>query len=344
MATLKFLSWVVSKLVPLKQPFSYIYVSEAWEKISNANISLLGSELIPTSEALGRTLSRDIVSPIRLPGNDLAHYDGYAIRSMDTVDADVNPVLLHVVDKAYPDQPARITVGEREACYITTGSPLPNGADSILAMEMARSVGDSQIQVRERVTHGEHVTHAGTDVKEGEVVIPRGKKLRFQDIILLSLLKVETVEVCKKPMVSILSIGDELVGRVNTHSLLLCHWVQLYGGVPIDLGIARDNITEIKNRVKEAVTKTDVLLTIGGCSMGEKDLVGDALRSVGKPGLILHGLKVKPGRVSGFGVLMGKPIIMLPGLIQSTVVGFYFLVLPLLQHIRRLPLTSAWNV
>jgi molybdopterin molybdotransferase len=108
--------------------------------------------------------------------------------------------------------------------------------------------------------------------------------------------------------------------------------------------VAPDDVDQIRGRVETALTGADVVITIGGCSMGEKDLVGDAIDSVGKPGLIFHGIKIKPGRVSGFGVAMNKPIVMLPGFIHSTIVGFEFLVLPLLQQMRRLPLEGAWNI
>ncbi len=327
----------------MKQPFSYISTLEACEKIAKAGISLLNSELVQTREALGRIAANDIISHLRVPSDDLAHYDGYAIRSQDTSDAIINPALLRVKGRIYPGERPQLSIGKQEAYYITTGAILPNGADAVLAVEMAREVGNDKIQVRAKVNPGEHVIRAGTDVEEGDVVIPRGKVLRSKDIVFLNLLNIDSVGVLRKPIVSILSVGDELVGKVGVHSLLLSRWIEHYGAVPINCNIVQDNKIEIKSSLLKALAKADIILTIGGCSMGEKDLVAEAIGSVGEPGMIFHGIKIRPGRVSGFGVLIGKPIIMLPGLIQSTIVGFYFLFLPLLQQMRGLPLTSIWN-
>lgn len=326
----------------MRQPFSYVSVSEAWDKMAKAGVELLESERVSTREALGRILAENVVSQTRIPRDYITHYDGYAIRSLDTSNAGVNPVLLKVVGKIYPGERARSGIQEGEAFYVATGAPLPDGSDAVLALEMARPVGNDRIEVRAEVRLGEHVIRAGADVEIGDIVLPKGKTLSSQDIALLALLKIESIEVLKKPVVSILSIGDELVDKMSPHSFLLSRWIEFHGGVPIDLGIARDNINDIRNKLLEAL-KADVVLTIGACSMGEKDLMADAIKSAAEPRLIFHGVKIKPGRVSGFGMLSGKPIVMLPGLIQSTIVGFHFLVLPLLQSIRGLPLSSAWN-
>ncbi len=331
-------------LIALKQRFSYIAISEAWNRISGAAISSLESEIVPIHEAHNRILAKEVTSPISVPGDDLTHYDGYAIRSVDTKNAHVQPVRLKVVDKAFPSQPPKATIGYGEACYVTTGSVLPRGSDTVLAVEMAVRLEADLVEVRSRIDPGEHVISTGSDIKKAEVVISAGRTLRPQDIMLLGLLKIETVEVYKRPVIAIVSVGDELVGKMNTHSLLLSHWVQLSGGIPIDSGVAPDDVIQIKGRVEAALTRADVVISIGGCSMGERDFVGDAINLVGKPGLVFHGIKIKPGRVSGFGVAMNKPIVMLPGFIHSTIVGFEFLVLPMLQKMRGLHPEGAWHV
>jgi len=328
----------------LKQPFSYISVSDAWERIRNAGISSLGSETVSVSDAYGRILAADIISPVNVPLNDLTHYDGYAIRSHDTQNANLQPVSLKVIGKAYPVKPSEVTIREGEACYITTGSALPPGADTVLAVEMASQIKRDLIQVRTRIEPGEHLIRAGSDIRKGEVVMSAGRILRPQDIILLALLNFETVKVHRRPAVAVISVGDELADKVNTHSILLSRWIELSGGIPIDCGVAPDDVDRIRDRITRALDKADVAITIGGCSMGDKDLVGDAINSAGKPGLVFQGIKIRPGRVSAFGIIMGKPIVMLPGLIHSTIVGFHFLVLPLLQQMRGLPSEGAWNV
>lgn len=327
----------------MKRPFSYISILEAIEKISKAEITLLNSELVGTREALGRIPAENIISHLRVPSDDLSHFDGFAIRSTDTVNAKINPVQLKIKGKAFPGERAKSSIGKNEASYITTGSILPNGADAVLAVEMAKMIGDDKIQIRSKINPGEHIIRAGADVEKGDVVIPKGKILRSKDVAFLNRLSIDSLEVFRKPIVSILSVGDELKDKGSVHSLLLSRWIENYGAISLDDGIVGDNIIEIKGRIRKALTKADIVLTIGGCSMGEKDLVAEAIESAGKPGMIFHGIKIRPGRVSGFGFLNGKPIIMLPGLIQSTIIGFYFLFLPLLQKLRGLPINSAWE-
>ena len=185
-------------LIALKQPFSYVSISEAWNRISGAAISSLESEIVTIREAHNRILAKEVTSPISIPADDLTHYDGYAIRSVDTKNAHVQPVRLRVVDKAYPSQPPKVTIGDGEACYVTTGSALPRGSDTVLAVEMAARMEGDLVQVRSRIDPGEHVIRAGSDIKKGEVVISAGRTLRPQDIMVLGLLKIETVQVYKK--------------------------------------------------------------------------------------------------------------------------------------------------
>ncbi len=327
----------------MKQPFSYISTNEALKKISKADFALLKSELVKTREALGRTSAKDIISHLRVPNDDLAHFDGYAIRSTDTANADISPVQLIVKGKIYPGERAKSSIGKNEAYYITTGSILPDGADTVLAVEMAKMVGDDKIQARSKINPGEHVIHAGSDIEKGDVIIPKGKILRSKDIAFLNRLNIDCLEVFRKPKVSILSIGDELKEKSSVHSFLLSRWIRHYGAISLDDDVVGDDIIEIKDVIRKKLSKADIILTIGGCSMGEKDLVADAIESTGKPGMIFHGIKIRPGRVSGFGVLNRKPIIMLPGLIQSTIIGFHFIFLPLFQKLRGLPIKDAWE-
>ncbi len=319
-------------------------MTDAWERIRKTVISSLGSEAVSRDDGCGRILASDVVSSVSVPANDLTHYDGYAIRSKDTVITRLQPVNLRVVGKAYPAQPSEITIKEGEACYVTTGSALPRGSDAVLAVEMASQIDEDLIQVRSRIEPGEHVIQGGSDIRRGEVVLPAGRNLRPQDIMLLALLNVESVEVYRRPVVATISVGDELAGNTNTHSTLLSRWIELYDCVSIDCGVAPDDVDLVRGQIATGLDKADVVVTTGGSSMGDKDLVGDAINSIGKPGLVFHGMKIKPGRVSGFGVVMNKPTVMLPGFIHSTIVGFEFIVLPLLQHMRGLPLEGAWKI
>ncbi len=329
-------------MILLKQPFSYVSIPEAWQMMSKANVPLLESEIVSIGRACGRISTRDVVSQVSIPRQDVSHYDGYAIRSIDTITTNAAPITLKVVGRIYPGEQSKLNIRQGEACYVATGASLPAGADTVLAVEMAKQISSDLIEVRKRIRPGEHVVAAASDIKTGDIVIHQGKTISSRDEILLAMLNIREIEVLTKPVVALLAVGDELVGKVSTHTLLLSRWIEINGGVASDLGVVADNISEIRKRLTEV--NAHLVVTVGGSSMGEKDRVADALTSYGDIGRVLfHGIKIKPGRVSGMGVIDDKPIVMLPGLIQSTVVGFHILVLPLLQKMRGLPPTSAWK-
>jgi molybdenum cofactor synthesis domain-containing protein len=162
-------------------------------------------------------------------------------------------------------------------------------------------------------------------------------------------LRIRQLKVVKRPVVAIISTGDELTDDieeteptkvVNVSSLIISKLIMEAGGIPVELGIAPDSILRIKEKIKEGLREADIVLTIGGCSAGEKDFVPRTINSMGEPGVIVHGIKRRPGRVSGFGVVDGKPIVMLPGLIQSSIVGFHVFALPLIRSARGLSTTD----
>ncbi|RLI50551.1 hypothetical protein DRO61_03730 [Candidatus Bathyarchaeota archaeon] len=321
--------------------FSYITEKEAFKRITKIfSLHVLKLETIPITEAYGRILSENLVSQTNLPQRDLSHFDGYAIKAVDTKDGSVqNPIYFTVIDKLYPGQIPRCKVQHGEAVYITTGSSLPKGTNSIVAVEATKIVNNNQIEVRSNVNPYEHVIRRGSDIEKGETLLRKGQKIRVQDLNLLATLRIGKINVVQKPIVAIICVGDELTDNideigvekiVNSHRYTVSAMIQELGGKPVYLGISPDKVTKIKKKVEEGLSRADIVLLIGGSSMGNKDITLEAVDSIGKPGIIIHGLKRKPGRVSGFAVVKNKPVIILPGLSHSLIVGFYTFVFPFL--------------
>lgn len=325
----------------MERRFTYLTPQEAFDAITKAMpFRRLGSERILVSNAYGRILAEDIVAQVNLPPHDMSHFDGYAIRAEDTTEASVqNPLHLTVIGKLYPGHAPDYEVRKGEAVYVTTGSFLPKGANTIVAVEATKRTQRTQIEVRSTVPPHEHVIYCGSDIKKGVTLFRERHKLRAQDLSILATLRVERINVVKTPVVALICVGDELTdvvhscepGKVvNSLRYTVSAMIHESGGRPVYLGITPDNVYQLKKKIIEGIAIADVVLLIGGSSMGEKDLTAGAINSVGNPGIIVHGLKRKPGRVSGFAMVQDKPIVVLPGLCHSTLVGFYTLALPLL--------------
>ncbi len=322
-----------------KRILKLVPYSEALEKLFEvACIKHIGYETVSVERSIGRVLAEDVTSEVDIPQTDRSLVDGYALKSEDTLEASPkNPVKLRIVGKLYPWSPPNEGVSKGQAVYVACGAPIPQGADAVIEVEnTVLRVGE--IEIRRLVKAGENIAPAGEDVKKGSLVLKRGEVLRPQDIGILAGIGVRDVKVFRKPRVAIIATGNELVEIsrkdptkiVDNYALIVSGLISELGGIPVRLGIAPDDLSEIKGKISEAVEKADIIVTIGGCSVGEKDFVPDAINSFGKPGIIVHGIKVKPGKVTGFGVVEGKPIVMLPGLIASTLAGFYLILAPLI--------------
>ncbi len=324
-----------------KRTFKLIAYDDALEKLFEiiTCIKPMGYEKIPLEHSVGRVLAEDIRSEVDIPPNDQALIDGYALKSEDSLKASLdNPVRLKVVGKLYPwNTPNDLNLGRGQTIYVTCGAPLPKGADAVIKVENT-ILHDDEIEIRHSIMKGENVALACEDLKKGSLIFRKRDVLRSQDVGFLAGIGVRKVKVFKKPKVAIIATGNELyeLGKkeptriVDNYALIISFLISKLGGIPIRLGIAPDDLSELKNKINEAVEKADIIATIGGCSVGEKDLVPDAINSLGEPGVIVHGIKVKPGRVTGFGLVKGKPIIILPGLIASTLAGFFLLAAPLI--------------
>lgn len=326
----------------MEKRFTYRTPQEALDVITKTlSLRRLSSESIEVGNAYGRILAQDIVAQVNLPSHDISHFDGYAVRAEDTKDASVqNPRYFTVISELYPGQSPDCEVHEGEAVYVTTGSFLPKGANTIVAVEATKRITRNQIDVRSTVDPHEHVIDCGSDIQRGVTLFQEGHRLRAQDLSIVATLGIEQLPVVKQPVVAIICVGDELTevihtsdpGKVvNSLRYTVSAMIHESGGRPEYLGIAPDNVALLKKKIIKGIANADIVLIIGGSSMGNKDITAAAINSLGNPGIIVHGLKRKPGRVSGFAMIQDTPTLILPGLCHSTVVGFYTLALPVIR-------------
>ena len=314
---------------------------EAQAKLLEAVASKkLFTEAVPLEQALGRVLAKDVFSKVNIPGYDKTFIDGYAINPKDTAGALTSkPVEFKVVGKLFPaNYPTEAKVASGETVYVACGAPIPKGASATIKVEETRFNGD-KIQVMREIKQGEGIIPLGDDVKQGELILKRGQILRPQDVGLLAQVGLTTAEVTKKPVIAILSGGDELIKQYakeptkisNNYALVVAQLSQELGAEAVVKGIMPDALEQVEAKIGQALSEADIVVTIGGTSVGMKDFVPDAINNLGKPGVVVQGISLRPGAVSGFGVVKGKPVVMLPGHIGSCIAGFYHFLAPLIR-------------
>lgn len=322
-------------------PIEYTDPDEVFEALLNAQRVQPKVVKVGVEDAFNRVLAEDIVSPIDVPAFNSSHLDGYALRSIDTVNAtQQSPVALTISGSIDLGVEPPKTIQACEAYRVRTGSYLPEGCDAVVGKEEVY-VEEGKVYLTKPVRAGSEVVRKGSDVAKDMVVLRSGHKLRAQDLGMLRLLRYTDIKVYAEPVVAVASIGSELTESLeeaergktlNTHAYTLTALIKSAGGKPLYLGIVPDAPQAIKDAILKGLAKSSLLLTIGGSSVGELDLVSKALQTL-TPTMHKHGLKLHPGRVAGCCVVNGKAVIMLPGLIQSTVNAFVYLALPLIKKL-----------
>lgn len=299
-------------------------------------------ETVPLDEALHRVLASDITSNTNIPSADRSAMDGYAVTAEDTFGAsETNPAELRITGRVRIGEIPNIKVGRGEAAAVATGSYLPRGeVDAVVMVEYTRVSGD-RLQIVKPVVPGQNVAKRGEDVKKGQVVVKKGTRIRPQDIGIIAALGVAEVPVVTRPRVTVISTGDELIdpgerrkeGKIydiNRHIIKAA--VLEAGGEPLDLGIVGDNAEDIRARLKQALASADIVLISAGTSVGERDLVPGILATLGEPGMLVHGISLRPGYPTGLAVVDGKPVVSLPGYPVSNAFAFRVIVRPLLAR------------
>jgi molybdopterin molybdotransferase len=306
-------------------------VEEALEAIL-ARISVLGTERVDVVGALGRVLAEPIVSRREIPPWPNSSMDGYAVRAADTARGAALAVVGRVEAGGLPAR----AVGRGEAMRIFTGAPLPDGADTVVPQEDV-DAGEGRIVLREAVEHAAYVRRRGEDVRVGDRVLDPGTVLTAAEVGLLATLGFAQIPVYRRPCVAILSTGNELAdlgtepgpGQIpNTNTYTLTAQVLEAGGEPRSLGVARDRLEAIEERL-HAARGADMLVSSAGVSVGELDLVREALTRAGAE-LHLWQVSMRPGKPITFGSLGARPVFGLPGNPVSAMVTFELFVRPAL--------------
>lgn len=310
-----------------------ISVEEALGKVLSY-VNILGAEEKPILECLGQVLDEDIRSPVNVPPLDNSAMDGYAVKAEDAAGASQSsPITLDVIGEVRAGALPHKEVATGTAIRIMTGAPLPQGADSVVQFEHTdeEQRSDSTLEhigILQPVTKGQNVRRAGEDIARGDQVLTKGTVLRPAETGVLASLGRERIKVVRRPVVAILATGDELVelgqplpeGKIyNSNSYSAAALVLRYGGIPRVIGIASDNAGDIESKIREALS-SDMLLTSGGVSMGDYDLVKEVLAEQGD--ISFWKVRMKPGKPLAFGTIKGIPHLGLPGNPVSVMITF----------------------
>ncbi|HUI46379.1 MAG TPA: gephyrin-like molybdotransferase Glp [Nitrospirota bacterium] len=301
-------------------------------------------ENIPISVALGRILAENISSPVDLPEFDRSTMDGYAVRSADTFGAaESRPALLAVVgDILMGTLPDRV-VAKGETMKIATGGALPEGADAVVMFEQTQQVNETSIEVVRPVAPFENVVRTGDDIKKGEAILSRGHRMRPQDMSAFASVGITRISVLRQPRVSIISTGNEIVpadsvpgpGQIrDSNSYNLEGLISQAGGLPVKKGIIRDEYARLRETLDAAISDSDLVLVTGGSSVGTADLTARVINDAGQPGVLVHGVSLKPGKPLVVGLVGSShghvPVFGLPGHPAAVNTCFEVFVKPLL--------------
>lgn len=305
-----------------------------------------GETTLPISDAAGRVSLERVVSRIDVPHFDRAAYDGYAVRASDTFGAsERSPKELRLVGRIMAGDWTRLSVGTGTCAEISTGAPMPRGSNAVVMSEQAVAKG-GLVMVYRAVSPGENVIKRGSDIKRGQVVVPRFKRLTLADVAALAAVGTKKIRVKRAPRVAIISSGSELLmpgermsmGKVyDVNGPALTEAVRACGAEPVFLGIVRDSVPAIRATVNKALRISDIVLISGGSSVGAGDLVPRVIHGMGKPGVIVHGLALKPGKPAYIALVRNKPVFGLPGYPVSALMVFDQLVADYLHELSGVP-------
>ena len=289
-------------------------------------------ERIATTRALGRVLAEEVFAPFPLPSFPCSAMDGYAVQAEDTYgSSETSPIYLHLVGEVLIGGPALLSLSPGEAALIHTGSLLPGQANAVVMVEHTRQVDTSTIEVTRPVAVGENVLQRGEDIPQGKALLPQGHLLRPQDIGGLLAQGITSVSVSQPPRVAIISSGDELVlpqiepgvGQVrDINSYTLAGLTLEAGGIPLPQPIVRDDFEALREAAERALAAADIVVFSGGSSVSARDMTAQIINSLGSPGILVHGVAIKPGKPTILAVAGQKPIFGLPGNPVSAIITF----------------------
>jgi len=320
-----------------------IPLDEARELIGRTVHPLTRIVRVPIVDANGRVLADDVASTRDVPPFARAGMDGYAVVAETTFGASrYEPRTLRVVDTIYTGQMPARGVAAGEAAEIATGAPMPEGADAVVMVEETERAGPDEVRILTPVYPRQNVGKQGADIVRGQVVLRNGEALNPSKIGALAALGLTAIDVYDRPRIAILSTGNEIVepgselepGQIyDINRYTLSAIVADHGGVPVAYQTAQDTIDDLERAIDRCLTE-DVMVFSGGSSVGERDLILDVISRRGE--ILFHGIAVKPGKPTVFGVIDGKPVFGLPGYPTSCLSNAYILLLPALRQMAHL--------
>lgn len=300
-------------------------------------------ERVPLEAAHGRVLAEEIVASADVPPFSRAAMDGYAVRAMDTTGATpARPAILTRIEKVFTGQMPSQTVGPGQCTEIATGAPMPPGADAVVMVEQTDADG-AAVRIFAAADPGQNIGRQGADIKRGQAVLRAGEELNASRVGAVAALGRAYVEAYARPRVAILSTGNEIVdpGRplepghiYDINRFTVAAVVAEHGGEPVSHRTAADTVDDLERALDECL-EDDVVVFSGGTSVGERDLILDALGNRGK--VLFHGISVKPGKPTAFGLVNRKPFFGMPGYPSSCLLNTHILLVPALRSIARLP-------
>ena len=310
---------------------------EAFDRLEKILPVHLEAEDLPTEKALGRVTAAPISAPYSLPSFDRSSVDGFAVRATETFGAnDSLPAYLSLIGEVPMGEAPGFSLTAFQCCAIHTGGMLPVGADAVVMLEHTQGSRPLEIEILRAVAIGENVIKEGEDVITGQEVVPVGTRLRPAEIGGLMALGILHLKVTRKPRVAIISSGDEIVapgdeltlGRIrDVNSFSLSAVVEETGGIPIRYGIVPDNFEKLFDVASQALSECDLVVITAGSSASVRDLTSQVINQLGNPGVLIHGVNVKPGKPTILGMCQGKAVIGLPGNpVSALVIAGLFLV------------------
>lgn len=327
----------------MPQLFTVLTPQQAWSKIEPHLSPLERIDAVATSEVLGRVLAEDISAPVDVPHFPRSAMDGYAVRAGDTHGSSESlPAYLKLVGEITMGRPAGVILSVGEAALIHTGGMLPSGADAVVMLENTRDTDGTGIEVVRPVARGENVIQVGEDMLKGELLLSKGSILRPQDIGGLLSVGINKVQVFARVKVALIPTGDELVppeeepgmGQIrNTNAYALAAMALQSGAVPVRMGIVRDNYEALRQSAQAAMEMADIVVVSAGSSVSTRDMTADVINSLGMPGVLVHGVALRPGKPTIMASIGGKPFFGLPGNPASAMITFSLFVVPAIERL-----------
>jgi len=311
--------------------------------ISNLPTDASAEILVPSVDSLGRVVASDILSPYPLPTFPRSTVDGYALLSKDTFGAsDSLPSYLELAGEVLMGKSSNFGLSSGQAVLIHTGGMIPANADAVIMIEDTQLVGEDELEIRKSVASGENILAVGEDIGDGVTVIAAGTTIRSVEIGGLMALGIMEIPLRSKPRVGIISSGDEIVfpgsdtdlGQIrDVNSYLLSSLISKWGGDPVIYGIVQDNLKKLIAIAKQAHENCDIVIFTAGSSVSVRDVTAEAISSLGIPGVLVHGVNIRPGKPTILANCSGKAVIGLPGNPVSAYIAANLFVAPLIKHL-----------